>query len=128
MEGFVIRVTAYHGDPKPIGKVYARSGISHDTVVPLEDVINDPNNDVILDRSCASQTSDYDIDALIADFQDEYGCKVSYPEVEARGEGLQVFEYDIFEPSWPDQEEAEDVIDDLTRRLVDWVSGYPAGR
>lgn len=128
MEGFIIRITAYHGDPKPIGKVYARSGVSHDTIVPVDDVVNDPNNDVVLNKNYLSATSDYDIDALIADFQEEYGCKVSYAEPLPRGEGMQVFEYDIFEPSWPEQQEAEDVIDDLTRRLVNWVNGFPEGR
>ena len=42
-------------------------------------------------------------------------------------EGL-VYEFDVFEPNWPEKDEAEDVINDLSRRIVDWVNGFPAGR
>lgn len=127
MQAFIIRVAAYHGDPTPVGKVYARSGISHDTVIPLQDVVNDPGNEVIIDHNNEDRTSDYDIDTLLADFQDEYGCKVNYGNPQIK-DGLNVFEYDVFEPSWPESDEAEDVIADLTRRLVEWVKGYPTGK
>lgn len=127
MEGFVIRVTAYHGEPQQLCTVYVRSGISHDTPVANDSIVNDPGNEIIVDLNYPTKTSDYTLDALLADFQDEYGCKVNYEEP-VNKDGLKTFEFDVFEPSWPEKEETEDVIEDLSRRLVDWVQGYPTGR
>lgn len=126
MEGFILRVTAYHGEPKKLGNVYARSGVSHDVAVESTSIVNDLEGDVVMDLK-VNLEADYSIDALIEDFQDEYGCKVSYSDPTLQ-DGVKVMEFDVFEPSWPERIEAEDVIEDLTRRLVDWVHGYPVGR
>ncbi len=128
MEGFVIRVTAYHGEPKFLGNIPTRSGVSHDTPVPNADIVNDIDNEVVLDLKHSSRESDYTLDALIEDFQDEYGCKVNYENGGTPEDGTRVYEFDMFEPNWPEKQEAEDVVEDLASRLVDWVNGYPTGR
>jgi len=113
-----------------MGTIYARAGVSHDTPIPEGEVVNDIDDDlaVVKDKNGPGGVSDYLIDSLIDDFQDEYGCKVSYQTPGIVKDSFLVFEFDVFEPSWPEQQEAEDVIDELTRRLVDWVQGYPSGR
>jgi hypothetical protein len=129
MSSFIFRVCAHHGDPVTVGETPTRAGLCHDIPFAADRVVNDPNNDVIKDLvqdANASCTSEYDIGRLLEDFEDEYGCKVGTDET-ARGE-TQVFEFDIFEPSWPDDDEAKDAIDDLAERLTDWVEGYPTGR
>jgi hypothetical protein len=127
MEDFVIRVTAYHGDPKILAGIPTRSGVSQNTPVPLDNIINDIDNDVVLDLNNQSRESDYTLDALIEDFQDEYGCKVNYENGGTEKDGTRTYEFDVFEPSWPEKAEAEDVLEDLRVRLVDWIQGYPTG-
>jgi hypothetical protein len=137
MEGFIIRVTAYHGEPRLLGTLPTRAGISRDTPVTNAEIVNDfDKQGSIVDLNYASTnlekpggSSDYNVDQLIDDFEDEYGCKVNFgDEIDSLKDGTRVHEFDVFEPSWPDQEEAQDVIDDLTRRLKDWANGYPSGR
>lgn len=135
MDGFILRVTAHHGEPKLVGNLPVRAGISVDTPVAAADVINVPSSFVVKDLDATwpspeRNSSTYGIDKLIDDFQDEYGCKVAYGEEidPPTKDATVVHEFDVFEPSWPEDAEAEDVIVDLTRRLVDWVNGYPSGR
>lgn len=125
MDGFIIRVAAHHGEPMQVGSAYARNGTSEDT--PVKDVVNDPRNDVVLDIRGGSRESTYTLDDLIDDFQDEFRCKVNYEDT-VNHDGLRTFEFDIFEPSWSKKSESKNVIEDLTARLIDWVSGYPSGR
>jgi len=127
MQGFIFRVCAYHGEPITIAGVPTRAGLSIDT--PIVNVINDPNNEVVRDMSGEHEVeSKYHIDRLVDDFESEYGCMVNIPEpVEKPGEAT-VFEFDVFEPSWPNDDEAKDVVDDLTERLRDWAEGFPSGR
>ena len=128
MNAFILRVCAYHGKPVAMNGngVHARQGLSVD--VPVSNVVNDPEGTETKDLTLPDrqQLSGYDLDTLIEDFQDEYGCKVNYDDKNV--DGLRVFEFDVFEPAWPDDEEAKDVIDDLAERLQDWVKGYPTGR
>jgi hypothetical protein len=134
MNGFILRITAHHGEPKLVGNLHVRAGISVDTPVASADVINDVTSLEVKDLNAElrheNDREPYNVDDLIADFQDEYGCKIAYgEEIDPQAkDGNVVHEFDIFEPSWPEPAEAEDVIEDLTRRLVDWVNGYPAGR
>ena len=134
MNCFILRVTAHHGEPKLVGKLHVRAGISVDTPVASADVINDPSSLDVKDLNAElrheNDREPYNIDDLIGDFQDEYGCKISHGEEidPPAKDGHVVREFDIFEPSWTESEEAEDIIEDLTRRLVDWIQGYPAGR
>ena len=128
MEGFLIRVKAYHGAPKVIGGVPTRSSVLQDTPVLLDDIVNEVDNEVVLDLNNQSHESTYDLDTLIEDFQDEYGCKVNYENGELEGGKTRIYEFDVFEPSWPEKAAADDVINDLRDRLVDWVNGFPLGR
>jgi hypothetical protein len=138
MQGFIIRVTAYHGEPKLIGNLPTRAGISQDTPLAPGEIVNDfDRQGSIVDLNYASHDvtaapggkSDYTVDNLIDDFQEEYGCKVNFgEEIDSLKDGTRVHEFDVFEPSWPEAEEAQDVIDDLTERLRDWAAGYPTGR
>lgn len=115
MEGLVIRVTAYHGEPKLLGNIPYRAGSSHDTPVLRDDIVNDLED----------MRTDYTVDDLIEEFQDEYGCKVNYEDGGNAEDGVVVYEFDIFEPSWPEKVEAENVRDDLAKRLVEWIQGQP---
>ena len=135
MQGFLIRVTAHHGDPQPVGRLPVRAGVSRDVPINNGCVVNwlDGNptlkGDVqIVDLNHGSKRSDYDVDQLLGDFEDEYGCKVNYEEPDPSLTEVIIWEFDVFEPNWADQGEAQDVIDDLTERLKDWVFGYPTGR
>lgn len=129
MDGFIIRVSAYHGEPVTVGGIPTRAGYSHDTPVTKERIVNDPVNEVVRDKGNDSQQSDYDLLALVDDFEDEYGCKVTgFDDPPTMHDGATVFEFDVFEPAWPTMEEAKDVVDDLTERVIDWCEGYPAGR
>lgn len=130
MNGFILRVTAHHGEPQLVGNVFVRPGISHDFPIAKTQIVNDPNNEqVFFVADVGAVPMDYPLDQLINDFQEEYGCKVSYsPDEPGQLDEMPVFEFDMFEPSWPTQEEAEDVITDLSDRLKDWVNGYPMGR
>lgn len=135
MNGFILRVTAHHGEPQLVNGLHVRAGMSVDTPVAAADVVNDPNGTVVIDLDATwpsphRNNSTYGLDKLIDDFEDEYGCKVAFGE-EINPEpkdGNIVHEFDVFEPSWPESTEAEDVIDDLTERLVDWINGHPMGR
>ncbi len=134
-DGIIIRITAYHGEPKLIGKLPTRSGVSTDTVVASSEIVNDLDgiDSCVRDLALASNdvnespggTTEYTLDQLIDDFEDEFGCKVNFGD-QNTDDG--VHEFDVFEPSWKDQTEAQDVIDSLTERLTDWVNGYPTGR
>jgi len=132
MNGFIFRVCAYHGEPIQMNGsgVRARSGLSVDAIIPADKVINDPHNAVVKDMADKGKETDYDIGALVEDFQDEYGCKVNFDfDIQSAPPGdIQAFEFDVFEPSWPDDDEAKDVIDDLLERLCDWAEGFPRGR
>lgn len=128
MQGLIFRVTAYHGEPVVIDGVYTRTGMSVDTPVSNELVINDPDNDVIKDLGNGGKESDHTIDHLVDDFEDEYGCMVNIPSYDPVAGEPRIFEFDIFEPSWPDADEARDVIKNLTERLTEWATGYPTGR
>jgi hypothetical protein len=131
MDGFILRVTAYSGEPVNVGGLPFRAGTSRDTPVTRDNVVNDPINEVVRNLAVDGTESDYELLNLIEDFEDEYGCKVNIddPPTLAEGtEGTTVFGFDIFEPAWADESEADDVTDDLTARLVDWCSGYPTGR
>jgi len=128
MNGFIMRVCAYHGEPVTVGGLPVRAGYNHDEPVTKEKTTNDPINESIRDLSNGGKESSYGILQLVEDFEDEYGCKVNFDDPPTAKEGNMVFEFDIFEPTWPTVQEAKDVIDDLTRRLVDWVEGYPTGR
>lgn len=131
MNGFIFRICAYHGEPVVMNKagVRARTGLSIDSAVPEDRIVNDPNNAVVKDMANQGKETDYDIGALIDEFQEEYGCKVNYDfDIEPKSGEFQVFEFDIFEPSWPDDDEAKEAIDDLSERLVDWAEGFPTGR
>lgn len=131
MNGFIFRVCAHHGEPIVMNGSGVRhvAGIGVENPVTGDQVTNDPDNPVIKDLGNKGQECDYDIGALIADFEDEYGCKVNYDyDINPRQGDIRVFEFDVFEPSWPSEDEAKDVVDDLSERLTDWAEGYPRGR
>jgi hypothetical protein len=134
MNGFIFRVCAHHGEPVVMNGngLRSRSGLSIDIPISSERIVNDPNNAVIKDMGNEGRESEYDLGALVSDFEDEYGCKVNYDydlhDKPYNYDGPQVFEFEVFEPSWPDDDEAKDVIDDLGERLTDWAEGYPTGR
>ncbi len=135
MVGFIIKISAYHGDVVDTGTVPTRGSYSRELPIENKRIVNDPNNGYVRDLIYASTDvnsrpggeSDYTLDRLVDDFQDEYECKVGYEEGQELN-GFQIFEFDVFEPSWSTVEEAKDIIDDLMGRVVDWVEGYPTGR
>ena len=53
-------------------------------------------------------------DDVIGKFQRDYACKVSYLEDDDRS----LRSFDVFEPSWADDEEAQRVGEDLVKRLI----------
>lgn len=131
MNGF-IRVSAYYGEPQLVGNIPTRAGGTHDCPVTASSIVNDIDNEIIKDMNSGGKESDYTIEQLDGDFEDEYGCKVGFgAEVltpYTPFDGTKVHEFNLFEPNWADVNEAVDVIEDLTHRLVDWVNGYPSGR
>ena len=113
MNGFIVRVTAYFGIPVQLEKFYTRSAVFRDTVVAGD-----------IDLDTADVVDDF-VDICTA-VEEEYGCKVNLAGTETRllKDGLRVVEFDAFEPSWPEQQEAQDVVDDVSRRLVEWAATY----
>jgi len=131
MNGFIFRVCAYHGEPVVLNGsgVPHRAGLSVETPITGDKVVNDPLNEIVIDVANGHGKTDYDIAALIEDFQDEYGCKVNYQfDILEPTNNPGVFEFDVFEPSWENEDEAKDVVDDLSDRLHDWAEGFPQGR
>lgn len=120
--GLNIKVRTYYGVPYDVDNVPTRHSTYRDEHVPKINVINDPFGDAVIDIT-RHAPSLYTFDDLVADFQDEYGCKVSYSETDGN-----VREIDVFEPSWVDPIEAADVAGDLTQRVLDFMYGHPTGR
>lgn len=131
MDGFIVRVIAYYGEPVKVGGLPIRAGASRDTPLIDSDIVNDFDRQgsiVDLVGGTPQKKSDYNVDQLIADFEDEYECKVNYDlDKKVVRDGTEVHEFDVFEPSWSDQCSAQDVIDDLMERLTDWCKGFPTG-
>lgn len=135
MEGFLLNVTAYHGEPVTAVIVPTRPSCSRSLPIAGKFIINNPHDDNVRDMTYASTDvlnrpggeSDYTVDRLIEDFQTKHTCKVNYDNpVELNG--FQVFEFDIFEPAWAGPEKAQEIIEALVDCLVDWIEGYPQGR
>jgi hypothetical protein len=128
MSSYLVRVFAYHGIPVLVGNVHTRAGISRDTPVPEAQAVNGMSiTDKVIDLNYNGVLSEYMLDKLVEDFELEYKCKINF-DLDAPGDKNTVYEFDVFEPSWPSQELAQDVVDNLTERLVDWANGYPTGR
>lgn len=113
MESFILRTSAYYGDPITMGKFPTRRGYIHDLPIPEGEIINHP------------KTVDGWVE-LLNTFESEYDCKVAFDD-EGTEDGLQVVSLDVFEPSWSDDDEAKDVIDELTELFAAWVRGEPLG-
>ena len=143
MTSFILRVVAYHGEPKLINNVPTRDSVHCDTPFIAAQIVNDPEHpasvvEVTTEHSTTGSSSSYTLDQLIDDFEDEYECKVNLEEPEqivfksrssiSDQTETVIHEFNIFEPAWPSKEEAEDVIGDLKIRLEDWIEGYPTGR
>jgi hypothetical protein len=113
MHSFIIRVTAYFHQPKVIKGLFFRSSTSRNHA--LVDVHNE------LDiKPVGVMPGEKDIDDVINNFQDDFRCKVSIGDDNV--DGVRIFLFDVFEPSWPTQQDADDVVDILSRRLISWSS------
>lgn len=111
MPEFVLRVIAHYGSPVLVGNIPVRPGISFDFPVSDRELVNDPSTELSLDE-------------LLENFQQEYRCKVNYsPDSPVSMDGLPVFEFDVFEPTWPVLAMAQDVIEKLQERLIGWIRG-----
>jgi len=137
MTSFILRVVAYHGEPKLVGNVPTRDSVQLDVSFDDCEVVNDPANPSsvveVTDENSTNSSSSYTLDQLVDDFEDEYECKVNIEEptleeLKTATDQTVIHEFNIFEPSWPSKEEAEDIIGDLKVRLEDWINGYPTGR
>lgn len=132
MDEVNVRINAYYGEPRIVGGLHVRKSISY--LVPLmkNEVINDPDMCPLfrpVDVSAGAQAeSSYTLDCLIDDFENQHICKVNIEEPVVGSAQLNVHEFDVFEPSFNDREEAINVIDDLTDRICDWINGHPKGK
>lgn len=111
MHSFLIQVTAYFGSPKVVNGFYIRSETSRTHVIV--DAASTPEP---VEWQASSDPVDDDIDDLINAFQDEFNCKVGLGQ--KTRDGAQVFYFDIFEPSWPEQLTADIRVNILAQRLV----------
>lgn len=125
MDGFIIRVTAYHGEPVLLAGVHTRAGTSHDILVSGSDVVNDLTGDSTIDASGMGESgSRRTLDDVVNDFECAYDCKVNFgDEIDSMRDGTKVYEFDIFEPSYHVQSAAEEVMADLEERLTDFAHG-----
>lgn len=73
------------------------------------------------DRLAPDQLECSGLDEIVEGFEEDYGCKVSWDS--QTHDGLPVYEFNVFEPSWPEQDEAQDVANDLSTRISDWING-----
>jgi hypothetical protein len=110
MDSFIVRVTAYHGDPVLVGNIPTRAGISFDAWV--KDPVREP--------------IDMDVNILLGIFERSHQCKVNFgDEIDTVKEGTKVYEFDVFEPSCATSTQAQQVISDLSTVMVDWSRGLP---
>lgn len=129
MNGLVIRVNAYHGESIPVGNIFRRAGLSVEAPVSNAEIVNDPERDVVIDLRSTDGESLINLDALIEDFQEENGCKISYDLSSSKTElGHEFLEFDVFEPSWNRADIARLIAEDLSQQIVEWTKGYPMGR
>ena len=113
MEGFVIEVRAYHGDPVVVNGLPTRSCCSIERPVPPEHVSYVPDE---------LEPKEFPLLQVIEAFEAKHKCKVNFGDPTLK-EGLPTFEFDVFEPSWRNEHQAKAVVDELTWQLCDWVRG-----
>lgn len=111
----VVRTCTYYGEPVAVNGLPTRSGYCRDVPAKYE---YDGTFDMVVGLSLDVPK----LTQLVEEFEDEYGCKVSFDDP-ALEEGVWVYEFDVFEPSWPDKDAAREVVDELGDRLVAWFSG-----
>jgi len=130
MNGFIVKVTAYHGKPVTIGEFLVRASVSKDTPLVDSDVVNDfERRDAIVDLTRGVNNSVYDVDNLIEEFETKWKCSVNYnTDIKITNDGINVHEFDIFAPSWSEAQSAQSVVHELSNRLCDWCKGFPGGR
>jgi len=133
MTSFVLKIVAYHGEPKIVNNVPVRKSVELTQRFVSAEIVNDPADPLTVIEVADthfpknSMTSSYSLDQLIDDFEDEYDCKVNIEELSEQPE-VPVHEFNVFEPSWSDESEANDIINDLNVRLTDWITGHPTGQ
>lgn len=119
METLIIRTCAFYGRPVVVNGVPTRSGWFHEAIVEAKDVVNDPNGNVRATKAAGGAVSDWCFDDVLDAFEAEHDCKVSFDPMASTG----IIDLEVFEPEWDDGEEAIDVINELSDRVVDWVKG-----
>lgn len=108
MDTLHIRTSATFGRPRDVRGIPTASRVESFSIV--EGVVNDPYE----------PAAGADVDELIAAFQAERSCKVSYPGAACGGVRL----FEVFEPAYATPELAQAAADDLLARLV----GHTLGR
>lgn len=106
MNGFLLRVTAYYGQPISLDGIPIRRSVAHDEPLPVG----------------FRDSSSIDLEKVIDHFEGEYECKVNYGDSTVTfDDGIPIRFFDVFEPSWLLRRDAEDVVNDLTARLLQLV-------
>ena len=122
MEGFIIRVTAYHHDPVVVNGIPTRASYSRETPVPGEDIINHPSGDALKDLAyLGTDGSTQTLLELIENFEFVNKCKVNFND-DLHESGFHIVLFDVFEPSWRFRTTAQNIIDDLTKLIIDWIT------
>ena len=106
MDGFIIRVRAYHGEAALIGKFHTRSNIKYDRLIARELNTFEPFENT-------------NVQDVIDAFEFQFRCKIFFAVDE--DDGLPVYDFDIFEPSFNSLGDAVKVADELARRLIECV-------
>ena len=125
MEGFIVKVTTYHGEPQLVEKIPTRAEVILENPVIAGEVINDFDRlDTIVDVKASGKPADYNVDVLIDDFQLTHGCKIAYDDLsEVNEDGTTVFSFDVFEPSWGTPLQAYVIGKQLMSQLIGWTRG-----
>jgi len=112
MDTLHLRVSASFGPIKNVRGIPTAERSEVFTIA--EGVVNDPYE--------PRPDDDDTVDDLLAAFEAEHGCKVSYP---AAGNCGGVREFEIFEPTYPDADAARNAASTLLDRLTDYAQGRP---
>lgn len=123
MNGCIVRVKAYHGRPVVVDGIPTRSSYTSDNPIPGDQIVNDPTDlRFVINNPANSPT--YTLVELVDAFEDANHCKVNLHE-NGFEDGTHVVLLDVFEPSWDNEDDAFNVIDELTDIVISWVMGVP---
>ena len=115
MNGFILRVKAYRGEPTQLDThLLARESITLETPVIAPVFFNRDG------CPCFLRDHDDEVMKIVEKFELAYECKVNIVDLQHK-DGAYVYEFDVFEPSWRHDARVLDICGYLRDRLVAYI-------